>query len=94
MRANIDATNGAVFAERVMMRAGTSLGRDRAQSLLRDALARSRSSGQTLRDLLRASPELAQGLTDAELDAIDEPRAYLGAAEALRRRLLGIDPPE
>jgi 3-carboxy-cis,cis-muconate cycloisomerase len=94
MQANIDATNGAVFAERVMMRAGVRLGRDRAQNLLRDAFARSRGSGKTLRELIGASPELAESLSDAELDSIDQPAAYLGAAEGFRRRLLGIDGPE
>jgi 3-carboxy-cis,cis-muconate cycloisomerase len=94
MQANVEATHGAVFAERIMMRAGRTLGRDRAQSLVRDALARAAASGQTLRDALRASPELARVLSDADLQSVDDARGYLGVAETFRRRLLGVDPPE
>jgi 3-carboxy-cis,cis-muconate cycloisomerase len=88
MRANVDATRGAIFAERVVMLAAPVLGRSAAHQLLKDALARSQASGQSLADIVRAVPELA-GVVDAEaLRSLDDPRAYLGAAEALRQRLL------
>ncbi len=88
MRANLDATRGAIFAERVVMLAAPVLGRSAAHQLLKDALARSQASGQSLADIVRAVPELA-GVVDAEaLRSLDDPRAYLGAAETLRQRLL------
>jgi 3-carboxy-cis,cis-muconate cycloisomerase len=91
MRVNLDATNGAVFAERVMMRAGESLGREAAHELIRDVLARCRTSRASFASALRATPALSAVLSPEELRSIDEAHAYLGAAETLRRRLLGSD---
>jgi 3-carboxy-cis,cis-muconate cycloisomerase len=88
MRANLDATRGAIFTERVMMLAGPTLGRHRAHQLLKDALALSSSKGASLADIVRSVPELAQILTEDDLRTLDDPHAYLGAAEALRQRLL------
>jgi 3-carboxy-cis,cis-muconate cycloisomerase len=88
MRANLDATRGSIFAERVMMLAGPSLGRERAHHLLQDALARPQSQRQPLADVVRTVPELAQVLSAEDLRTLDDPRAYLGAAEILRQRLL------
>jgi 3-carboxy-cis,cis-muconate cycloisomerase len=88
MRANLDATNGAVFTERVMMRAAPALGRDVAHALLKDALAKARASGASLGEALRGAPAIAGLLSDDELRSMDDPHEYLGAAETLRRRLL------
>jgi 3-carboxy-cis,cis-muconate cycloisomerase len=75
MRANIEATRGAVFAERAMIELGRTLGRDRAKALLEETL----SSGRSLADL----PEGHRLPAD-----IDQPEAYLGSAEFFRSRLL------
>ena len=88
MRANLDATRGAIFAERVVMLAAPVLGRSAAHQLLKDALARSQASGQSLADIVRAVPELARVVDAEALRSLDDPRAYLGAAETLRQRLL------
>jgi 3-carboxy-cis,cis-muconate cycloisomerase len=77
MRANIEATRGAVFAEKAAMLLAPRLGRSAAQSAVADALNRT-----TLRD------GLAQLLTPEQLAALDSPEDYLGAAEIFRRRLL------
>jgi 3-carboxy-cis,cis-muconate cycloisomerase len=88
MRANLDATRGVVFAERVMMAASRTLGRARAQTLLDGALVRARTDARTLADVVRSTPELAAALPADVLRSLDDPRAYLGVAETLRRRLL------
>ena len=88
MRANIEATNGTIFAERVMMRLGPMLGRDRAHALVRDVLTRATGAGQTFGEALRATPEIAAVLSEDELRTFDRTESYLGSAEALRRRLL------
>lgn len=88
MRENIDRTNGAIFAERVMMRAGRVLGREQAHGLVRGAMQRTRSTGETLAIAVRATPELAKVLTEDDLRMIDEADSYLGMAETFRRRLL------
>jgi len=87
MRANLDATNGAVVAERATMLAARTLGRDTAHRLVREAL-RSGQSGQRLSAIVRATPALADAIADADLRGLDDPAAYLGSAETLRQRLL------
>jgi 3-carboxy-cis,cis-muconate cycloisomerase len=77
MRANIEATGGAVFAEKAVMLLAPRMGRSAAQSAVAAALEK-----QPLRE------GLAGLLTPAEANAIDTPEDYLGAAETLRRRLL------
>jgi 3-carboxy-cis,cis-muconate cycloisomerase len=89
MRANLDATNGAVFAERIMMRAGAALGRDVAHAKIAEALARSRATGERFGDVLRVTPEIAGVLSDEEWPSLEDPEQYLGGAEAFRQRLLG-----
>ena len=88
MRANIDRTNGVIFAEQAMMRAGTTLGRDVAHRLVRSAIQRTRATGETLGRSLRATPELARVLTEDDFRVFDQADSYLGVAEIFRRRLL------
>jgi 3-carboxy-cis,cis-muconate cycloisomerase len=77
MRANIEATKGAVFAEKAAMLLAPRMGRSAAQELVALAL-----NGTTLRD------GLAGQLTPEQLKMLECPEDYLGAAEAFRRRLL------
>jgi len=77
MRANIEATQGAVFAEKAAMLLAPRLGRAAAQSLVAEAV-----HGKGLRE------GLAHLLTPEQLETIDCPEDYLGAAEIFRRRLL------
>jgi 3-carboxy-cis,cis-muconate cycloisomerase len=89
MRANLDATRGAIYAERAVLGASVTLPRSRARALVEDALARLRAAaGPTFGDVVRAMPELAAALSADDLRTLDDPHACLGAAEALRQRLL------
>ncbi len=88
MRANLDATNGAIFAERVVMRAGRAVGRDVAASMVKAALEKAREGGTSFGAAVRAMPELAMHLSADDLRSLDDPSGYLGSAETLRRRLL------
>jgi 3-carboxy-cis,cis-muconate cycloisomerase len=88
MRANIERTNGVIFAERVMMLTSASAGKESAQALVAAALKRSRDTGQSFREALSAQPDASQLLSREQLETIDVPEAYLGAAEALRVMLL------
>lgn len=72
MRANLEATHGAVFAEKAMMLLGRG-----AHTAIAEAIR-----GKTLRD------GLTHLLTPQQLETIDRPEDYLGAAETFRRRLL------
>jgi 3-carboxy-cis,cis-muconate cycloisomerase len=88
MRANLDATYGAIFAERVVMRAGRAVGRDVAAPMVKAALEKAREGGTSFGAAVRATPELASHLSAEDLRSLDDPASYLGAAETLRRRLL------
>lgn len=89
MRRNLEATQGLIFAEAVMMALGEKLGRLEAHGLVKRATREAAEQGRHLRDVLAADPEVATHLDAADLDALFEPRRYLGVAEALTRRVLG-----
>ncbi len=88
MRANIEATRGMIFAEKVMMLLGTKIGRDVAHKLLESAVKKSREEGVHLVDVLREMPEVTRHLDSRILDEIEIPEKYLGMAEEFRKRLL------
>ena len=84
MRANIAATQGAIFAEKAAMLLTPKLGRTGARLLVAEA-----ARDQPLREGLAQNPQAASLLTPQQIAAIDRPEEYLGAAEIFRRRLLG-----
>jgi 3-carboxy-cis,cis-muconate cycloisomerase len=88
MRGNLEKTGGVIFAERAIMLSAAKAGKQAAQALVNAALARSRETGERFRDSLAALPEASRMLSPEQLRTIDAPEEYLGAAEAIRRRLL------
>ncbi len=92
MRANLEATRGSVFAERVMILLGATLGRDVAHKLLEQATLKSAAQGRRLVDVLKEIPEVTRIIPAATLDSIDSPRDYLGLASVFQKRL--VTPPK
>ena len=88
MRANIETANAAAFGERVMMRLAPIVGREAAHRLVGEAIGAGSASGRPLGDVIRDHPEIARHVQPGELDDLETPEAYLGAAEELRQRLL------
>jgi len=88
MRANLDATTGAIFAERATFLLRPALGREAAHTIVERALKTSRERATTFGDALRQDPEAARALGDAVLARIDDPSDYLGSAETFRQDLL------
>ena len=82
MRQNLDATGGMVLAERVSQVLAPRLGRAAAHEVVSDAAATG-----SFRWALVADGRV--GLTTDEVDALLDPDAYLGSAEALIDRALG-----
>ncbi|MFC0529669.1 3-carboxy-cis,cis-muconate cycloisomerase [Phytohabitans kaempferiae] len=78
MRANLDATGGALLAERIGAALAPKVGATEAHDLVRAAVA----SGRPLAEALAAH------FDQAELDALLDPASYLGAAPALTDRAL------
>lgn len=93
MRANIERTNGSVFAEKVIALASAALGREAAEKLVSEALERSRSSGKRFAQVLSRVPEIAGALSTEELSHLETPEAYLGMAETFRVQLLSTARP-
>jgi len=85
MRANVDAQDGYVLAEPVMLALGEVVGPRRAHELVHAAAARGRAAGLSFGDALRADPEIP----DLDLDALLQVESALGAARELVDRVLG-----
>jgi len=88
MRANVENTNGVVFAERAMMLLGPKLGRDVAHRVLEAASKKSLEEHRHLSAVLAEISEVSGHLTPAELKGLETPQQYLGAAEPFRLALV------
>ena len=88
MRENIDATHGAVFAERATMLLAKKLGRDAARKVVEQAVQESVSTNRDLAEVLGKMSEVKHVLDAATLKNLQSPEDYLGAAEEFRRSLL------
>jgi 3-carboxy-cis,cis-muconate cycloisomerase len=88
MRANIQKTNGVVFAERAMMLLGEKLGRDAAHKILEAATKKCITEKRQLVDVLAETPEVASHLGRSNIEELDVPEKYLGSADEFRKALL------
>jgi 3-carboxy-cis,cis-muconate cycloisomerase len=88
MRGNIEATGGAIFAERVSMALSKKLGRDAAHKVLEQATRNSLTQGRHLAEVLAEMPEVARQLDASTLRQLEVPEEYLGATDEFRRSLL------
>ncbi len=80
MRENLDATNGLIMAEAVMMALGARIGRLAAHHIVEHACKRASTEQRHLRDVLAKDDQITPHLAAAELTALFEPEAYLGSA--------------
>ncbi len=83
MRGNLEAGNGLILAEAASFALAAHMPRPEAQALVKAACAEAAASGRHLMDVLEAR-------TDAPVDwqALRDPAAYLGDADALIDRVL------
>jgi 3-carboxy-cis,cis-muconate cycloisomerase len=88
MRANIDATHGAAFAERAMMLLAKKHGRDVAYKLVEAASQECQKRKCHLSEVLSEMPEVKQHLDQKAIRSLEVPEQYLGVAEEFRKRLL------
>jgi 3-carboxy-cis,cis-muconate cycloisomerase len=87
MAANLAAAGGLPMAERVTALLRDSLGGPQAHDLVATAAARAAGAGVPLRDVLEATPDVADRLTQAGISAAEieqalNPAGYLGGADA------------
>src|SRR5258708_4223174 len=88
MRANIEATQGGIFAERAMMLLGEKLGRDVAHKILEEATRKSVEQKRRLREVVGEMKEAREHLDPAALRELETPEQYLGVADECQKRLL------
>ncbi|HEY8325515.1 MAG: 3-carboxy-cis,cis-muconate cycloisomerase [Ktedonobacterales bacterium] len=94
MRANLDVTHGAIYAEAVSLALAQHVGRERAHALIREAVQRATRRGRHLRETLAADKAVTAHLAPAELDALFDPQRAIGLAEQLVQRALDEAPGE
>lgn len=88
MARNLDATNGLIVAEAVMMGLAPHLGRQHAHDVVYGCCRQALSGGPSLLDALKAEPSVTAVLDDAALERLVDPVNYLGAAPEMVARLL------
>jgi 3-carboxy-cis,cis-muconate cycloisomerase len=88
MRANLAATNGAVFAERAMLLLAPVLGKERAGRIIADALVRAAGEGTMFHEVLAEDADARAAIEPAALSELGSPDTFLGAAEYFRQRLM------
>jgi 3-carboxy-cis,cis-muconate cycloisomerase len=88
MRRNLDATQGMITAEAVMMALAPALGRDEAHHVVAAACRRALEQGSHLLEALSAEPRIAAHLSRAELERLLDPENYTGLCGAFVDRVV------
>ena len=92
MRANLDITNGLIFAEAAQMALAPAIGRDTAHALVAGACRRAVAQGVHLRDILEAEPKVTEVLDRGAIARLFDAAGYLGASAAFLERTLAPHP--
>jgi 3-carboxy-cis,cis-muconate cycloisomerase len=91
MAANLEATRGVTMAEAVSAALAARVGRGRAHELMKQASQRALAENLHLRDVLLATPEVREHLTEEDIGGLLDARNYLGSARRFVRRVIGED---
>lgn len=87
MRSNLDATDGAIMAEAVMMALAREVGHEPAHAILSSVTRRAQATGRPLFALLAEDTRIADALTASELDGLRDPARYLGLGPGVAQRV-------
>ena len=86
LRANVEAVSEQVASEALMLALAPRLGKQTAHERVYELTQAAYEKATSVRELLRDSPDL--GLSPGQIAEIFDPRAYLGASEALTRHVV------
>jgi 3-carboxy-cis,cis-muconate cycloisomerase len=89
MLSNLDNLLGLPLSEAVNAALAPKVGRSTAHDLLRAATERAATEKRNLADILKQLPQVTAHLTEAEIDQLLDPHAYLGSAQRFISRVLG-----
>lgn len=90
MDANLHLTGGLILSERLATALTPSLGRLRAQAVVRELSERVTTSGRSLRDVAGDDDRVRAAVSPADLDRLLDPAAAVGEATALVERALAV----
>jgi 3-carboxy-cis,cis-muconate cycloisomerase len=88
MAANLEASNGLVFAEGVELALAGKTGRATARRLVEEACRRTRAEGRHLRETLAADAAVARHLPPGELEHLFDPQSYVSVTGPVIDRIL------
>jgi 3-carboxy-cis,cis-muconate cycloisomerase len=88
MRRNLDATQGMITAEAVMMALAPALGRDEAHHVVAAACNKALGTGSHLLEALSDEPRVAAHLSREQLERLLDPENYTGLAGAFVDRVV------
>jgi 3-carboxy-cis,cis-muconate cycloisomerase len=88
MRANLEISQGQIFAEAVQMALASALGRDVAHELVASASRRALGEHRHLREVLAEEPRVTAVLDRGAIGRLFEPQSYLGSTDAFIERAL------
>ena len=83
MLSNLNSTRGLIVAEAVMMGIAGEIGRQQAHDRLYEACRTAIENNKSLIDVLKATPQLAENVGEARLEALCNPLNYLGSSQAM-----------
>lgn len=83
MAETLELSEGWILTQRIVFALQDDLGREGAEHRLRDLAAEASETGASLRDALESEPDLIALFEPGELDALLNPRTYLGLDAAL-----------
>lgn len=89
MQRNLAISKGLIMSEALMMRLGRQIGRHIAHQVLYEVSHSVVEQGISLKQALAEHPALKDSDITAELDALVDPKNYLGESEALVRAQVG-----
>jgi adenylosuccinate lyase len=89
MLANIESSNGLIMAEAVMMAmVGKGIGRQEAHEVMRKLSLKAADTGTHLREQMLADESISQLFKPEEINAILDPRNYIGRAVEIVEKTL------
>ncbi|HWR17685.1 MAG TPA: 3-carboxy-cis,cis-muconate cycloisomerase [Terriglobales bacterium] len=81
MRANLEITNGLIYAETLSISLAAKIGKTEALELVKRATEVSQHTGRHLKDTIREIPGLADHLSANDVEVLFCPDNYLGASQ-------------
>jgi 3-carboxy-cis,cis-muconate cycloisomerase len=93
MRANLEATGGAIMAEAVMIALGRKLGRLEAHHVVEEASRKASAEQRHLEEVLTEDERVNAHLNADEIERLFDPLAYQGVAQEFIDRLIAGSKP-